>query len=496
MKTGLAPIDWLLLVGALVLAFLLLGPVVTIPLHIPVNYNEGWDAYFAQRAVTPGTGPLYPPPGSLVFNNYPPLSFYLVGAFGLVVGDMIVAGRIISLLSLLASGVLLGVCVRRLGGSLRGAVAASLLLLLYASSVYREYVAVNDPQWLAHALMLGGLAVLLRSRDVTKLPSRDVILAALLMLAGGFVKHNLVAMPVAVTIWLAWLNRRAAMTWFIAAAIGLCAGLALIDAVDGHAAFADILQHRRLFLARRMTKAIGRLLPLVPMAIMAAAVLARSPRRHPALLLLVLFASIATVVGVVQRMGEGVYYNAHFETLIALCLSAGLALSPDFGTRLRLRGRMPGPAVLAGIAALPFIVTMPWNMAQAWHDLHDANAREASWRPVIERIAAAPGPAGCEMLSLCYWAGKPYQVDMFNFTQSVLVGGSIDRFRSMVDQRRFGIFQYTPRSFIHEDAIRQLGRDPVMDCFTGLYTAAASGPQGILLLVPIQAHAKLPRAPL
>lgn len=485
MMSRVSPFDWLLLAGTLVLVFLLLGPVVTIPLHIPVNYNEGWDAYFAQRAVTPGTGPLYPPPGSLVFNNYPPLSFYLVGAFGrFVVGDMIVAGRIISLLSLLASGVLLGICVRRLGGSLRGAVAASLLLLLYASSVYREYVAVNDPQWLAHALMLGGLAVLLRSRDVTKLPSRDVILAALLMLAGGFVKHNLVAMPVAVTIWLAWLNRRAALTWVFAATVGLCAGLAVTDAVDGHAAFADILQHRRVFLARRMTKAIGRLLPLVPMAIMAATVLARAPRRHPALLLLVLFASIATVVGVVQRMGEGVYYNAHFETLIALCLAAGLALSQDFSTGRHLRGRTPGPAVLASIAAIPFIVTMPWHLAQAWHDLHDANAREASWRPVIERIAAAPGPAGCEMLSLCYWAGKPYQVDMFNFTQSVLVGGNIDRFRSMVEQRRFAIFEYTPGSFIHEDAIRQRGRDPVMDCFNGLYKPTLSGPLGSRLLIP------------
>ena len=166
MSTGNAAFDRLLLAGAALLALLLLGPVLAIPLHVPLNYNEGWNAYFDMRAVMPGTGPLYPPAGSFVFNNYPPLSFYVVGAFGrFVVGDMIVAGRVVSLLSLLAAGVLFGVCVRRLGGSPRASMAASVLLLLYACSFYRDDVAMDDPQWLARALMLAGLAALLRSRS-------------------------------------------------------------------------------------------------------------------------------------------------------------------------------------------------------------------------------------------------------------------------------------------------------------------------------------------
>lgn len=201
MSAGNAAFDRLLLAGAALLAFLLLGPVLAIPLHVPLNYNEGWNAYFDMRAVMPGTGPLYPPAGSFVFNNYPPLSFYLVGAFGrFVVGDMIVAGRVVSLLSLLAAGVVLGVCVRRLGGSPRASMAASVLLLLYACSFYRDYVAMDDPQWLAHALMLAGLAALLRSRSVHRLPAADVIAAALLMLGGGFVKYSLVGLPLAVTL--------------------------------------------------------------------------------------------------------------------------------------------------------------------------------------------------------------------------------------------------------------------------------------------------------
>jgi len=122
--------------------------------------------------------PLYSGANSLVYTNYPPLSFYLVGAFGrFVIGDMIVAERIVSLL---ASAGLLGLCIRCPGGCERGGLARSVLLLLVARTFLREHVAVNDPHWLAHTLMLGG-------HETASLPARVMVMAALLVLAGGFV---------------------------------------------------------------------------------------------------------------------------------------------------------------------------------------------------------------------------------------------------------------------------------------------------------------------
>jgi hypothetical protein len=82
LRKGIGRFDTLLLAGAVLIVFLLLGPLLTIPLRIPLSYNEGWNAYFDQLAVGAGAGPLYPAADSLVFNNYPPFSFYLVGAFG------------------------------------------------------------------------------------------------------------------------------------------------------------------------------------------------------------------------------------------------------------------------------------------------------------------------------------------------------------------------------------------------------------------------------
>src|ERR1700728_142178 len=65
-----------------------------IPLHVSLDPNEGWNAYHAAAAMR-GHG-LYPGAASFMANNYPPLSFYLVGLLGQVTGDPIVAGRIVS----------------------------------------------------------------------------------------------------------------------------------------------------------------------------------------------------------------------------------------------------------------------------------------------------------------------------------------------------------------------------------------------------------------
>ncbi len=485
-------LDWVVLTGLVVLAFQLLGPVLSIPLHIPVNYNEGWNAIFDSRAVTPGAGPLYPPADSLVFNNYPPLGFALVGAMGrYVFGDMIVAGRVAALIGLLSAAGLTGFCVRRLGGSVRAGVAAGLLLLLFINSYYKAYVAVDDPQWLAHAIMLCGLALLVQGDGLERLcagnlPAAKLIAGALLMVAGGFVKHNLVALPLAVTLWLMLLNRRAAAIWIAAALVGLGLGLAATAALYGQVALADILHHRRVFRLRLIEYAFDDLAPALPTAALAVILLCRSgrqARRSPAVLLVALFGAIALLTGVVQRVGEGVYYNAHFETLIAICLGFGVALPAE--APIRWRRLALGPAALCLIAALPLVCAWPWHLPRAWADIHDRTARAAAWRPMIERISSADGPVGCLMMSLCWWAGKPSAIDMFNLTEkSVVSGGPLPEFQAAVAERRFALVEDDAKSFIHRDAVNRLGYDPVMTPLAGRYAPVGHGPGATVLLAP------------
>ena len=476
------PFDYLLLAGAGLLATLLLGPAFIIFRHIPLLYNEGWNAYFAVRAVTAGAGPLYPPAGDLVFNNYPPLSFYLVGWVGRwVTGDMIVAGRIVALVSLLACAGLLGLCVYRLGGGWRTSAATALLLALFAADFFPRYVAMDDPQWLGHAVMLGGLAVLLRGHRSGTMKARDIVPAALLMLAGGFIKHNLIALPLAVTLWLAVTDRRAALIWLASGLLGLGAAAAVVEARYGAVAFADVLHHPRAYSAHRMGEACGRLLPMLPMVLLAGPMLhrrAQGPARPDSAVPLVwLFVGIAAVTGLAQRLGNGVSYNAHFETLIAACLLFGLALS-----RSGARWSTTAIALLTALAAAPLAFDVPQRLADTRADLCCATARAAAWQPVIARIAAVKGEAACETLALCYWAGKTFTLDMFNLTQSVRVNGPSARLQALLDQHRIGIVEYRAKSAIHADAMLQTGHDPVMDAIRAKLIPVATGPDDVVLL--------------
>ena len=98
-----------------------------------------------------------------MINNYPPLSFYIVGALGSITGDPIVAGRLVSLAAFFAVAGGIIVILREMGADVLAALFGGLFFaagLLVAS----DYVAMDDPQLLGHALQLAGLSLLLQAR--------------------------------------------------------------------------------------------------------------------------------------------------------------------------------------------------------------------------------------------------------------------------------------------------------------------------------------------
>src|SRR5436305_8374919 len=93
----LSVIEWMFYVIA-TLSFA--WPVYRAFLNVEIQNNEGWNAYFADAAI--GKVPLYPSPGQFITNNYPPLSFYIVDLVGRLVGDPVLAGRLLSLVAVIA----------------------------------------------------------------------------------------------------------------------------------------------------------------------------------------------------------------------------------------------------------------------------------------------------------------------------------------------------------------------------------------------------------
>ena len=94
---------------ALLAAYFMVWPVWRAGFPIEIAQNEGWNAYHADAAM--GAAPLYPPTDTLIVNNYPPLSFYVVGALSRIFGDALYVGRVLSLAAVVALGGLIGLVI-------------------------------------------------------------------------------------------------------------------------------------------------------------------------------------------------------------------------------------------------------------------------------------------------------------------------------------------------------------------------------------------------
>ncbi len=212
MSARLSAILWAAM--TLMTALLLARNALAIAVPAPLDPNEGWNAAHA-LALLSGRA-LYPPPGGLMVNNYPPLSFYLTAAIAEWTGDAVVAGRALSLLAFLGVGAGIALACRRMGCGLRACVGA-MVFFAAVLLVGSDYVAMADPQLLGHAVQLAALQLLFRGQTVP---------AAAAFAASLFIKHNLLALPLTATGWLLWRDRRAAL-YFMLCGIAV-AGLGLI----------------------------------------------------------------------------------------------------------------------------------------------------------------------------------------------------------------------------------------------------------------------------
>jgi hypothetical protein len=396
-----------------------------LPLTFPFDPNEGWNAYLTAALIRGHA--LYPGPEAYIVNNYPPLSFYLVGLVGMIVGDAIIAGRIVSLVSVAAIMAMMAVVARR-GGASKSVAVLPGLWLLAGLLVTTDYVGMDDPQLLAHAVSLAGLVLLLRGR---------VPLAAALFVAAFFVKHAVVALPAAAFLWLLLEDRKKAFRLAAWGAGFLIAGLIAFRLAYGVSLFAVVATARGYSLDQLLTQLVHWLAWTGP-AVLALALLAAIAPRNCAVRLTALYGGVALVIGTCFLGGAGVDPNVMFDVDIALGL--GLALMVQ---------RMPGwrQPVAAAVLAAPLFYTVAtdkdWQAAYLEPQMVDYEAGVA--RADIAFMAAQKGPGLCEMLAFCYWAGKPPAVDMFNIGQAFETGSRSDgEIAAAVAAKRYAVIQFDP----------------------------------------------------
>lgn len=386
--------------------------------HIPFDYNEGWNAYLSERAVGLVPAPLYPDPhNSLIFNNYPPLSFYLVGWLGYAIGDMVWAGRILALSAWFGTVILIFRLILQAGGNRLGAHIGSLIFALYSSYFFHSYIAMNDPQWMAHFFMLLGLSAIIQKQTALRITT-----AAAFFIIGGLIKHNLLALPLAVTGWLFIRDKKMALLWVTLGLAGIIVSTIGFNAVyHNHFMIEDILHHKRVITLCRIKKALGRLAIFLPLIILSASFLKKNIRlaKTSPKGLLAIFASLSLFFGIFESLGEGVSYNAFFESLIAFSLIAGLL----FSNRWTEKRPFLSSAV---VAFLPVLATSAFCLPNIIGHQHRLYREKQQWDDVISYVKAIKSPVICDISEICYWAGKDYKLDFFNFYQAVKRGASLD----------------------------------------------------------------------
>lgn len=407
-------------------------PLAALGRHISLNNNEGWNAYWSTRALA--GQPIYTSLASPLTNNYPPLSFYIVGWLGRAIGDLVLAGRLLSLAGLAGSAALIGWIGARLGRNGRWAWAGAAAFLLIAVTMAPRYVASDDPQWIAEAIQLLGLVLLVPGSARAPSPTR-LIGACLVLLLAGLVKHNQLALPLAITGALAIHDRRALAIWIATAVASLAVILGALHWIYGPAFIDQVLFHQRVLQARYIGPALASLAligPAIGIAVVYVPRL-RGWKKDFRLTMLALFAGLAIPLGIFERFGSGVSQNAHFDAVIATMILLGVVLSNCSIRTLSPAMRLALMTLVVAPAAGKDLATLPRRV----NDWREMNRTDEAWREAIAFLAARPGPIACERPALCYWAGKPYTLDFSNYGQKLRRVGDPWDLRDRIARREF-----------------------------------------------------------
>lgn len=227
LNTGLSAI-----LSALLLVFAIcvgINGIIALNFSQDLEYVESWHAYCSQQACANGQhiGPVDHPPYNVM--PYPPVNYLITGALGKLFGgsleDTRYAGRLLSLISLLASSVMVMLIVKSLGADTYSAFLAGSIFL--AAVNFYGYVVSQRPDLLACLLNLVGLYTLIKWRLW--------IAAGVIFALALSTRHSYVTVPVLAVVFLLWnLEYRHFIRFVLALVLTLCLVSLVADWQMGH----------------------------------------------------------------------------------------------------------------------------------------------------------------------------------------------------------------------------------------------------------------------
>jgi hypothetical protein len=405
--------------------------------HFSFDTNEGWNAYWAQAAWTGST--LYPAPDSLTLNNYLPLWSYTTGMFGRLLADNIQAGRILAGAAMLVNAVAVSAIVREITGRGRGRGCwfAGAAFLVIFGLFYDRYVAINDPQIAANGCMTLALWLFIRRLDDG--PARAALVAIPLMLLAGLLKHSALAVPLSIAIFLLARHRNALLIFAAFSTAGLAVVCAALYWLHGPSLFASVLLSRPYSLSNAWGQALGQIW-LYNLLLVAIPYLAWRP--SPKARLILIYAIVSFVQGLVFSGGADVDANVFFDFAAAVSIGLGLMQTSVVDTIERPEGTSrPGLLLSAWLAIclIPPSLVLPSGLSELGQT-YEAVVR--TQQADLTLIKSASGRVACENLAFCYWSGKAFEVDLNNLRTLIVARPDVERiFIGRIEQCTYALIQ-------------------------------------------------------
>jgi hypothetical protein len=399
-------------------ALLLIFPMIRLPLWLE-NPNEGWNAIHAMHAFGPQ---LYPSRDGFIINNYPPLWFYLTGAFAKIFGDPIFPGRVLAFLAFNFTAVAIFAVLRALNATVIAACIAALTFIVILAGLFRTYVGLSEPQMMAHAFCTSGVALALGAKTRSR-----VMVGAALVVTGLLFKHTVIGLPVALTVWIFQNRRPFFSAWLSTTVLLSVAAGAMMIGVYGRNLVDNVMFPRVLTWSRLGTN-LGSFSRVVVPVGGYIAVAWQLRGKHDRGLAFAGYAILSgTAVLIALGSAAGVSINSAFDLVIASAIGLGIAWD-RIGTMTAGAVRIWRTAlifalvarVLVGVPRDSFAIIYDASVKQRLHEQSDAT------KTVRDDLKSLGDPVVCEALALCVWAGHASVADLWKLRHEVTLGPFMD----------------------------------------------------------------------
>jgi len=381
------------------------------------GYSEGWNFVHISRILD--GKPLYVPLTGFPLTpvNYPPLSFMINGALSYFTGEILLTGRLVSLISLLIVSYLIFRIIEILTSKKTGALLGALIWLALMVRIAEDYVGVYDPQMLGHVFSLG--ALYLYYKWIDKLTLQRTCVMALLCCLAVFIKYNLIAVPITLAITLFFSHRRDFWTFSFAGII--ISSLAVFGCwvYGGEHFFSNFLELDRAVSNSQMREGIRKLLftHFVWILFLPFVMLLLKFKCQQRYMSVLIYFSFSFLLGSYFIRGIGVDRNIWFDFFIAVAIVYGLFAAESTIPKVFWSRVLTYGIIASGLLILSVNFRTDLKRVLNYDGLKQ---QEAAYHRDVELLQSISGPALFEEPLLGFEAGKEFMFDPFNGSQMIV----------------------------------------------------------------------------